>query len=117
MSGSTSYHAGLSAEETVARSYTARGYKVAKERFRGKAGEIDLVLEKDGALVFVEVKKSKTHAGAAERVKRRQMDRIFASASEYLASQPSGQNTPCRFDVGLVDSLGRVEILENAFCG
>ena len=66
-------------------------------------------------LAFIEVKQSATHAQAAEHLTRRQMGRIYASASEFLAGEPAGQGTDCRFDVALVDGVGRIEILENAF--
>ncbi|WP_298355983.1 YraN family protein [uncultured Litoreibacter sp.] len=113
MTGSVSYHSGLSAEETVARHYSERGFRVAAQRFRTKSGEVDLIVQKDDTFVFVEVKKSRNVARAAERVSQRQLARIFETASEFLASQPNGQETDCRIDIGLVDGSGRVEIIEN----
>ena len=41
--------------------------------------------------------------------------RIWSAASEFLAGEPAGQDTPARFDVALVDGQGRIEIIENAF--
>jgi putative endonuclease len=66
-------------------------------------------------VVFVEVKKSKSFAAAAERVSKRQMQRIYQAASEFLAGEPAGQDTEMRFDVALVNGVGEVHILENAF--
>ena len=97
------------------RAYLRTGARVRSRRWRGTGGEIDLILEGDDGLIFVEVKKSRTRDRAAARLGARQMDRIYASASEYLAQEPSGQLTPARFDVALVDGLGAVEIIENAF--
>lgn len=116
MSGSVSYHAGLSAEDQVARDYQRRGYPVAAHRWRGKAGEIDLVARDGEGFVFVEVKKSRSHARAAERLSLRQIGRLYDAASEFLAQCPRGLSTMARFDVALVDGQGRVEILENALC-
>ena len=115
MNGTTNYHAGLEAERSVARSYLRLGYKFAAHRYRGKSGEIDLIMRRDDDVVFVEVKKSKTHALAAESLSTRQMGRIYRSASEFLSGEPTGQDTPTRFDVALVDGQGRVDILQNAF--
>lgn len=115
MSGTVSYHAGLAAEDQVATLYARKGMEIAARRWRGRAGEIDLVVRDGAGFVFIEVKKSDSHAHAAERLSRRQMDRICLSASEYVADAPGGQLTDMRFDVALVDALGRVEILENAF--
>ncbi len=66
-------------------------------------------------LVFVEVKKSQTFDSAAARISKRQIDRICASAAQYLAQEPGGQLTNVRFDAALVDATGAVQIVENAF--
>lgn len=109
------YHAGLSAEQRIAQDYERRGFVVARRRWRGAAGEIDLITRDGDCLVFVEVKKSRSIARAAERLNRRQMARIYASAEQFLADEPQGQLTNVRFDVALVDHAGAFEIIENAF--
>jgi len=106
---------GDAAESIVARHYTRRGFEVAHRRWRSAAGEIDLVLKDGDALIFVEVKKSRSFARAAERVSVAQMRRIYASAEYYLADTPRGQLTDVRFDVALVNGVGDVRIVENAF--
>lgn len=112
--GQLAYYSGRAAETQVAARYTASGHHLCEERWRGRGGEIDLVMRMNDALVFVEVKRAKTHHIAAERITQRQTARLFASASEYLAQEPSGQSTNCRFDVALVDAMGRIEVIENA---
>ena len=113
--GRTAFHAGVAAEGSVERLYERAGRPILARRWRGQSGEIDLVARDGDAVVFIEVKKSSTHARAAEHLGPRQMARIYAAASEYLAREPKGQLTPARFDVALVDQVGRIEILENAF--
>jgi putative endonuclease len=108
------YYAGLSAEETVARCYARDGAYVLETRWRGPGGEIDLILGEGDRVVFVEVKKSKTHAQALQRVTPRQMARILASAEAYLALCPKGTLTDVRVDVALVDARGVVDIVPNA---
>ena len=115
MTGSTSYHAGFAAEEIVARDYANRNHAIAARRWRGKSGEIDLVVRDGKIVIFVEVKKSRSFAAAAMRLGRRQMDRICACASEFLANEPNGQLTDVRFDLALVDGAGAVQVIENAF--
>lgn len=117
MSGLVSYRAGLAAEDAVARHYARSGREVLASRWRGGSGEIDLILRDGAGVVFVEVKKAATHAEAAVRVTQRQMARIYAAAAEFLAGEPAGQATESRFDVALMDSYGRIEVLENAFSG
>lgn len=115
MSGLTGYLAGMNAEEQIADDYARRGRPIVARRWRGRSGEVDLVAREGDGLVFIEVKKSSTIARAAERLSRRQMERIASTASEYLAGEPKGQLTDVRFDVALVDAQGCFEILENAF--
>lgn len=110
----TNYYAGLSAEHTAERHYRRRGARVLERRWRGPGGEIDLILSEGARVVFVEVKKSKTHAQAAQRVTRRQMARILASAEAYLDQCPNGSLTEVRVDVALVDRHGALDIIENA---
>lgn len=114
MSGHVSYHAGLSAEDQVEEDYLRAGYVPLARRYRGTRGEIDLILQGDDGVIFVEVKKSGSHARAAERLSARQIERLFLTAAEFLESQPDGQNANTRFDVALVDGHGRIDILKNA---
>lgn len=115
MSGAVSYHAGEAAEASVARYYGSRGLTIVRQRWRGRGGEVDLIARDGVGLVFIEVKRSRTHAVAATRLGRRQMDRLCAAAAEYIAGEPRGQLTDVRFDLALVDGSGRVDIIENAF--
>lgn len=113
--GSTSYHAGLSAEYQIAQDYKDRGYPTAQKRWRGSAGEVDLIAEDGDGLIFVEVKKSRTFGRAAARVTPRQMERVYNTAAEYLATMPKGQLTDVRFDVAMINDHGQIKIIENAF--
>ena len=113
--GKTAYHAGLAAEDAVADRYALGGYPILEKRWRGSRGEIDLVARDGDGIVFIEVKKSKTHAQAAARVNRRQMERIHGAGAEFLATQPRGQLTDVRIDVALVDAAGRIDVIENAY--
>ncbi len=80
-----------------------RNYRVARgPSVRG--GEIDLVMrERDGTLVFVEVRqRSGTgHGGAAASVGAAKRQRLVHAATHYLLRM----NTPppCRFDVVAID--------------
>jgi len=115
MSGLTGYHAGLAAEDIVARDYQERDHLIVARRWRGQSGEIDLVTRDGETVVFVEVKKSRSFATAAARLGRRQMARIVASAGEFLAGEPRGQLTDVRFDLAVVNGMGGLNVIENAF--
>lgn len=113
--GRMAYQAGIAAENQVAQDYERRGFIVDHQRWRGKGGEIDLVVHNETGLVFVEVKKSSDFARAAESLGPHQMRRLYSAAEEFLATYPSGLSTDTRFDVALVDGTGKIQIIENVF--
>lgn len=113
--GKTAYYAGAAAENRIAQDYEHRGFAIARRRWRGAGGEIDLIVRDGNSLIFVEVKQSRNLSRAAESLSARQMARIYASAEEFLGLQPSGSLTEVRFDVALVDGSGDMQIIENAF--
>lgn len=115
MSGASSYHGGLAAEDQVAAHYERQGLSLAARRWRGTAGEIDLILRDGAALVFVEVKKASSTGDAAWRLGPAQVRRICDAASEFVGGEPAGQDTEMRFDLALVGGAGEIEIIENAF--
>lgn len=108
--GALAYASGHAAEDQIASRYQMAGCDILARRWRGAAGEIDLIVRDGETIVFVEVKKAATLSDAAERLGRRQMDRICLAACEYC-----GLDADMRFDAALVDDLGRVELLHNAF--
>ena len=113
--GAMAYCGGLSAESQVADHYRRRGFAIAAQRWRGRSGEIDLIAETGGGYVFIEVKSSASHDRAVMRLSRRQRDRLYAAAQEFIAQTEKGLGCSVRFDVALVDRQGRIKIIENAF--
>ncbi|MCD1627192.1 YraN family protein [Seohaeicola saemankumensis] len=113
--GQTSYLAGLAAEGTVERHYIARGLSLLARRWRGARAEIDLIFADGAAIVFVEVKKSRCFETALLSLGSAQRRRIMLAATEFLGRTVSGQLTDMRFDLAMVNDIGALEILENAF--
>ncbi len=111
--GRTAYQNGLAAEEIAAQAYMARGHRVLARRWKVPEGEIDLITEADGVIVFVEVKARKTMVTALSALQPRQKNRLLACAEAYLA-QHASLNSTCRFDLVAIDQQGAVEIIENA---
>lgn len=108
------YLSGAAAEDSVAADFVRRGMAVVARRWRGAAGEIDMICRHGQVTVFVEVKSAASFEAAAQSLGPRQIARIRAAASEYVAGLPAGQDSEMRFDVALVDGFGRIEVLENA---
>jgi putative endonuclease len=91
-----------------------RNYRVARGPSR-RGGEIDLILrDRDGTLVFVEVRAraSADRGGAAASVTARKRASLILAAQHYLLRLPSPP--PCRFDVLAIDG-SQVEWLPGAF--
>jgi len=112
--GRSNYLAGQAAEDAVSRHYVSLGLTLAQARWRGKAGEVDLILRDGDDLVFVEVKHSRSFDSAAARLLPKQVERLMRAAEEFAGGQPKGLLTEMRFDVALVNGQGEVHILENA---
>src|SRR5262249_5715418 len=96
---------GIVGEELAARELASRGYAILERRYRTRYGEIDIVAEDGGTLVFVEVR---ARAGgevgrAAESVTDGKKRKVTAMAVEYLARHHIADR-PCRFDVVAIDA-------------
>ena len=113
--GEMSYFAGLAAEEAIARDYERRGYPLLRRRWRGRSGEIDLILRDGPGFVFVEVKASWSFDQALEHLHCRQIRRLQKSAEEFVGTQPLGALSEMRFDVALMDRHGMIQVIEKAF--
>ena len=111
--GLQSYHAGLAAEAMVARLYEGNGKTLVAQRWRGKSGEIDLIMRDGAQVIFIEVKQSRTHAQAAEHLSARQIARLYSAVAEFVEGEPLGQLTEVRLDAAFVDGAGQIEILQN----
>ncbi|MEM1273004.1 MAG: YraN family protein [Pseudomonadota bacterium] len=114
MTPAARYQTGKAAEEHVARLYAREGCSILARRWRGPAGELDLVVQQGEEVIFVEVKASRDFSQAAMHLTTRQIQRIYASAAHFLGFMAEGQRTPTRFDVALVDRTGRVNRIANA---
>jgi putative endonuclease len=93
----------------------SRNYRIALGP-RRRGGEIDLVMQdRDGSLVFVEVRSraSTRQGGAAASVGARKRASLVLAARHFLV-QRGGEMPPCRFDVVAIDG-GRLEWLRAAF--
>lgn len=91
------------------------GYKILDTNFAGRMGEIDLVAEKDGVIVFVEVKARENAAFGEpiEAVTPQKVRKIALTAQQYLVMHRLLARD-VRFDV--VEILGgTLRHTENAF--
>lgn len=92
---------GRRGEDAAARHLAARGYRILHRNWRCRLGELDIVAEDGGTIVFVEVRTRAANGRfgtAAESVDFRKRRRLAALAQVYLA-MTGRQHAPVRFDV------------------
>lgn len=78
---------GKKGESIAAAHALANGYKTVAKNVRTSAGEIDLILEKDGTLVFAEVKTRSGHSYGfpEESISELKLQHMIDAAAHYLA--------------------------------
>lgn len=105
--------------EDLAERYLKRaGYRILARNYRCRYGEIDLIAEEGGSLVFIEVK---TRSGPGfghplEAVDRHKRGQLSRAARRYLEEAEADERI-CRFDVVAVCLGGepQMELVRNAF--
>ena len=107
---------GTAWEEQAAEFLKREGCEILERNFRGRRGEIDLIVRDGRYLVFVEVKyrKNADSGFPEEAVDYRKQRIISRVAQEYLLKKRLSGATPCRFDVGAICGE-RVRHIKNAF--
>lgn len=98
----------------------SHGMRILARNVRCRGGEVDLIADDRGVVVFVEVRlrSSKQFGGAAASITLGKQQRVILAAQHWLAG--GGRyyaNRPCRFDAVLLDALdaNHVEWLRGAF--
>ncbi len=73
-------------EDTVCRELQKNGHKIICRNFHKSCGEIDIISEKDGYIVFTEVKTRKigSMVSGLEAVNSRKQKKIVLTADAYL---------------------------------
>lgn len=98
--GASSTAQGQTAESSAARYLIERGYRLRERNFKTRLGEVDLIVERESTVAFVEVRYRRSVAwGSPEatvgRLKRR---KLVLAALEYVQRHRL-ENRPLRFDV------------------
>lgn len=105
-------------EDCAAKFLEDNGYEIVARNFRIRSAEVDIIAQKDGVIVFVEVKarSSIRHGLPVEAVNFRKQKKIIEAAGVFLQDF---SDCACRFDVVEVYLSGErvVEVnhIENAF--
>ena len=112
--------AGMEHESAAAAYLMKAGVRILERNFHTSKGEIDIIGEDEGYLVFFEVKwRSQKGSGyASEAVDYRKQRQICGVAEQYLYANGLGTDTAVRFDVVAIDGA-EFHWIKNAFpyCG
>ena len=116
----TTRQSGAEWEKTAESFLRSHGLKLLQRNFSSRFGEIDLIMEDDGTVVFVEVKyrKCNRHGSGADAVTFHKQGRISRTAAWYLVENPHRAEQVCRFDVISIDPQNRdqgVNWIKSAF--
>lgn len=106
---------GQAAEDSACLYLEKKGFLIADRNYRFGRGEIDLIVEKDEMLVFVEVKyRSNSGFGHPEEfVTDSQRKSIIETADQYIYETNWQHNI--RFDIIAIDEKSNLEHFEDAF--
>jgi len=109
--------AGAQAEQWAVRHLQQQGLKLIVQNYRGRFGEIDVIMQDGAALVFIEVRlrRNADFGGAAASIDMHKQRRLIRTAQQYLAEL--ARTPPCRFDAVLMDNTEGLNMqwLKNAF--
>lgn len=107
------------AEHRALRFLTENGMKHIRSNYRCRSGEIDLIMEHEGCIVFVEVRYrgNQRYGGALGSIGRSKIARLRKTAQHYLQRFDPGGDRPCRFDLVIPDTVDASDCLwiRNAF--
>lgn len=109
---------GKEGELFVAQHLQKEGYKVIAQNYRKRFGEVDLVVQKNDVIAFVEVKwRHNPLVDPAELISSSKQKKIIAIAKEFL-SKHTDSDSVYRFDVALIEQNNNsinLQYIPNAF--
>ena len=117
------HETGVFGEGLALRFLVGKGYEVLERNYRSRRGEIDLILRRDGVLIFVEVKarRGRVFGDPLEAITPAKQAQVRLMAEAYLAERGAefvDGFEEIRFDaVGIlvVDGANEIRHVEDAF--
>lgn len=111
---------GKNAEDEAEAYLSAHGLTLLQRNYRQKIGEIDLIMQDQEHLVFVEVRARKEgdHGNALESITESKRSKIIRTAKYYLQENNLYYKATSRFDVVTLDPIDgewKLEWIRNAF--
>ena len=106
---------GRAGEIKAAEYLSKKGYKILKQNYKTALGEIDIIAEDNGVIVFIEVKtrSSDVFGQPSEAVNEKKQEKYYKTALCYLQRE-NKLDSVCRFDVVEIEN-GQINHIIDAF--
>ena len=114
---SKSQNIGSAKEKLAQRFLTCNGLTTITSNFHCPYGEIDLIMQDNATLAFIEVRyrDNANYGSGAESVTQPKQQKIRHTAAYFLQANPIHADQPCRFDVISIDKSHQITWLIDAF--
>ncbi len=110
------------AEKTACQYLQQQGLQLITNNFRCKVGELDLIMQDNDMMVFVEVRyrQDDHHGNSLESITYAKQCKIIAAARYYLVKNELYEKIQWRFDIVAIDGMHaandpKIDWLKNAF--
>lgn len=113
---------GFAGEKIAANFLKTKGYEIVRSNFTVRGGEIDLIVQKEKLLIFVEVKTrtSASFGEGNESITRFKRNRIHSAISQYMFREKQDRELDYRVDIveinldshGVVKDINHFEDIE-----
>lgn len=114
---------GQYAEELACRFLKQQGLSCIKRNYHCRFGEIDLIMQQDSTIVFVEVRyrKAGSMVDSITSIDYNKQQKLYRSAENYLQHNRIPDSIPARFDVVAItqdaDTQPEINWIRNAIEG
>ncbi len=113
---------GEAAEQDACQFLIKQKLKLVCKNYRSRFGEIDLIMQDQQSLVFIEVRyrKHDRFGSGAESITLSKQRKLIKTASHYLQQTPGANQLAARFDVisisaGNKSQQSKIDWIKNAF--
>ena len=107
-----SHHSGQAAESIALEYLQQHSLKLLRKNFHSRFGEIDLIMQDNDTLIFVEVRqRSSGISDAIASICPSKQRKLVKAAQYYLLN--IGYEVACRFDAVVMDKEHNIEWLKN----
>lgn len=111
---------GAKAEALACNYLKSQGLKLVKMNYSTKVGEIDLIMQGETHLIFIEVRhrSESDWSTAAQSITSTKQQKVIKAAKQYLQQHKLYDQVDCRFDAVVIEgelTLANLQWIQHAF--